>query len=197
MVSYYGGDRQMCGVGSIPLAFMQEEFPVFRLLTKIICYFSILWQFLLLESWICGGHCGQDVQNLSKILLNKKVLLRERKRHTARSVASARYVPSWPGMGYPPPPRPDLGWCTPLPQTWDPEMGYPPPASVDRYTDWCQNITFPRTMYAGGKNKMFVGSSLLLQHIYHFSCAYFVDDCSVHSVGSAEDTKGPNRLTNK
>ena len=54
--------------------------------------------------------------------------------------------PAGPGMGYPPgqtwdgvPPRPEiLRWGT-------------PPASVGRYTDWCQNITFPRTTYAGGK----------------------------------------------
>ena len=55
---------------------------------------------------------------------------------------------SRPGMGYPL--WPDLGWGTP--QTLDPEMGYPPPTSVDRYTDWCQNITFPRTTYAGGND---------------------------------------------
>ena len=48
--------------------------------------------------------------------------------------------PARPGMGYPLPP--DL-------RSWD---GVSPPTSVDRYTDWCQNITFPRTTYAGGKN---------------------------------------------
>ena len=78
-------------------------------------------------------------------LQNKKVLLRERKKHTARRVASARYaalsnggypIQSWlgeggtpfsPGKGgtpsspgrYPLPP-PDLGWGTPSHiQTWD------------------------------------------------------------------------------
>ena len=90
---------------------------------------------------------------MSRIISNKKVLLRERKRHTARrvAVASACYSgggeggtmgtpPTWtwdgvpplpgPGMGYPPtqtwdrvPPYLDLGWGTPLPR---PEMGYPP-----------------------------------------------------------------------
>ena len=55
-----------------------------------------------------------------------------------------------PGMGYPP--RPDLGWSTP-PRPEILRWGTPPPpASVDRYTDWCQNITFPRTTYAGGNN---------------------------------------------
>ena len=123
---------------------------------------------------------------------NKKVLLRERKRHTARRVASARYAKGGypvPGPGGVPhhrsggrgvphprsagtlgtPHLPDLGWGTPPGQTWDgvpppgqtwdgvppparPGMGYPPPpASVDRHTDSCQNITFPRTTYAGGK----------------------------------------------
>ena len=88
---------------------------------------------------------------LSKLLfrakksVNKKVLMRERKRHTARHVASARYAtlsngwgrggtPSSPGGRYPhhpdlvgggvPPNHPDLGWGTPPPR---PEMGYPLP----------------------------------------------------------------------
>ena len=149
-------------------------------------------------------------------IFNKKVLLREHKRHTAHFIASACYAgggtPSqvwgvpclrsrrgtlsqvWgvphlrfrgypvPGLGGTPsqvwggtpslvwgvphprsggypvpapggfpryPPIPDLGWGTPPGQTWD---GVPPPTSVDRYTDWCQNITFPCTTYAGGKN---------------------------------------------
>ena len=68
-------------------------------------------------------------------------------------------VPDPGGGGYPLS-RPGMGY--PLCQTWDevpppparPAMGYlpPPPASVDRYTDRCQNITFPRTTYAGGNN---------------------------------------------
>ena len=72
--------------------------------------------------------------------------------------------PPRPEMGYPPDlgqgtPYPDLRWGTPQPR---PEMGYPPypdlrwgtpsPTSVDRHTDSCQNITYPRTSYAGGKN---------------------------------------------
>ena len=59
-------------------------------------------------------------------------------------------IPGW-GEGVP---HQDLGWGTPPAR---PGMGYPPrpemgspPASVDRHTDWCQNITFPRTTYAGG-----------------------------------------------
>ena len=72
--------------------------------------------------------------------LNKRVILRERKRHTARRVASARYA-GWGGgtpsshggggvtpsshgggyLGYPPPSRP--GWGTPTIQTW---LGYSP-----------------------------------------------------------------------
>ena len=34
---------------------------------------------------------------------------------------------------------------------WD-RVPPPPHESVDIHTDWCQNITFPRTTYAGGKN---------------------------------------------
>ena len=40
---------------------------------------------------------------------------------------------------------------TPPTLTW---TWVPPPESVDRHTDWCQNITFPRTTYAGGKKKV-------------------------------------------
>ena len=89
-----------------------------------------------------------------KQLLNKKVLLRERKRHTAHPVASARYAalsngwmggggypiqswwgvsPSRPGQGVGTPgtpPPPTIQTWPPHPQTWD---RVPPfPASVDR-----------------------------------------------------------------
>ena len=102
----------------------------------------------------------------------KKVLLRERKRRTARRVALAiscycgrmgggggvpwqkfffqsEHVSSqiWCQkffpllrLGTPPPPLPGKS------ETWD---APPLPESVDRYTDRCQNITFPRTTYAG------------------------------------------------
>ena len=95
------------------------------------------------------------------------------------------YPPARPGMGYPPPwpdlgwgtphPWPDLGWGTPpLPR---PGMGYPPPArpemgypptSADRHTDSCQNITFPRTTYAGGNNP----SSFLLKLFQTHPCKF-------------------------
>ena len=120
---------------------------------------------------------------LKKNCPNKKVLLRERKRHTARCVSSARYagvgVPSprsggWylvPGLGdYPVPgsrggyPIPGLGgYPIPCPggvphpdlvggYPPEPEMGYPP-RNVNRQTFPSINITFPRTTYAGGKNR--------------------------------------------
>ena len=130
-------------------------------------------------------------------LYNKKVLLRERKRHTARRVVS---TPSVVLPGYPPgggtkvrvPPRGGVldppGGGT---RTWVPPRGWsgyppggvpdqaPPPLShgilgnvakhygiwvpppVDRqiggWTDACQNITFPRTTYAGGNNSTALG----------------------------------------
>ena len=65
-----------------------------------------------------------------------------------RARSGMGYPPARPGMGYPPsqtwvgvPPQPGLGWGT-------------PPTSVDRHIDWCQNITFPRTTYAGGNNSV-------------------------------------------
>ena len=53
---------------------------------------------------------------------NKKVLLRERKRHTARRVASTPYVFL---TGYPPPPHPDLAGGG-VPDLGTPPAGYPP-----------------------------------------------------------------------
>ena len=126
--------------------------------------------------------------------VNKKFLLRERKRHTDRCVSSTPSV-SWsgvpPGRGYPParsdrgvpkvgypphhhlpaggtspatcdmghPPRPGPTgghprWGMPLPAGGTPQLdlaGVPPPG-VDRQTDTCQNITFPRATYAVGNN---------------------------------------------
>ena len=182
--------------------------------------------------------CILVIQSNIKIILNKKILLRERKRHTARRVASARYAalfngggglphpvldgwrgvpypvldgggvtpssPGWgeggtpsrpgQGVGVPHPvlvqggtPHPELEWGTPCqldgippPQSRPgmeyhpsrPGMGYPPPHQLDgdppcldlgwvnpppspmvnRQTFPSINITFPRTMYAGGKN---------------------------------------------
>ena len=131
---------------------------------------------------------------LPEIIKNKKVLLRERKRHTARRVVSTpSVVLPWPGYppgggyltGYPPGGVPDLG---PPPRGGGTWPGYPPeggvpdrvpppllphgilgnvakhygiwvPPPVDRqidgWTDACQNITFPRTTYAGGNNCRF------------------------------------------
>ena len=84
------------------------------------------------------------------------------------------YPPPGPGWGTPPP---GSGWGTPLPTwtwlgyppacTW---LGYPPagpgqgtpPPGVDRHTDACQNITFPRATYAVG-NKSWYHTLLQIQ----------------------------------
>ena len=73
---------------------------------------------------------------------NKKVL-HERKRHTARRIASARCAALSPdgwGGGHPVLTY-DLTWQggTPPPQVWQ--------------TDTCENRSFPRTSYAGGNKK--------------------------------------------
>ena len=69
---------------------------------------------------------------MNKLTFNEKVLLRERKKHTARRVASARYAAvSWGGYpiqfwmgGYP-----IQSWMGGYPiQTWD---GVPPPCQLD------------------------------------------------------------------
>ena len=159
------------------------------------------------------GQCYSSAY-LNDFTCNKKVLLRERKRHTARRVVSTPSVvlpgyPPPPGGGVPgsryppggsqpryppgggtrisvPPPRggprpryppggvpgpryppggggyPDLGTPPPpgcLMAFWEMLQsimgyGYPPPVDrqIDGWTDACQNITFPRTTYAGGNN---------------------------------------------
>ena len=59
-------------------------------------------------------------------MINKKVLLRKRKRHTARRVASTRYA----GRGYPPILGPNLDRGRPFPRPLAPCLdlgrGYPP-----------------------------------------------------------------------
>ena len=77
-------------------------------------------------------------------------------------------------VGYPGVPQPGSGMEYPQIQTWDGvpilnqldgvspclDLGWVPPcrldgvnpACVDRHTDSCQNITFPRTSYASGNN---------------------------------------------
>ena len=109
--------------------------------------------------WRCDGipmlalpTTGQDVgiSTQPKIITNKKVLLRERKRHTARCVANTRYVVL---TGYPPPPRggvryPPRGVQVPRPGGG----GYPDPPSpppVDRQTP-VKTVPSRRTTYAGG-----------------------------------------------
>ena len=85
--------------------------------------------------------------NVPYTVVNKKVLLPERKRHTARRVASDRYAALSNGGGYLPPTI----------QTW---MGYPPnhpdlagvpPPPTEVWTDkQTENSTFPHPSDAGG-----------------------------------------------
>ena len=116
----------------------------------------------LVPCFICMKYINFIRRLQPKALKNKKVLLRERKRHTDRGVSStppvnqSRVPPRagpprqgypWPGLmrGYP-------RWGTPwqgYPPT-GPGLGTPPPMWTDRQ---CQNITFPRTSYVVGNNK--------------------------------------------
>ena len=110
---------------------------------------------------------------------NKKVLLRERKRHTARRIASGRYAgrggtPSSHGGGVPPsshgggypipglvggvpqpvprvtcPPHPDLRWGTPSP-IHRPWMGYVPTHLPPPHKcEQTENVTFPHPSGGG------------------------------------------------
>ena len=80
-----------------------------------------------------------------KIMRNKKVLLRERKRHTARRVVSTHSdVLSWltpPRLADPPPSWLTPPWLTDLPPSWlTPPPGWvsslPPSLGVDKLTKW-------------------------------------------------------------
>ena len=78
-------------------------------------------------------------------MYDKKVLLRERKRHTARHVASTPYVVlSWLTPSLPPPPP---RWT----ETPPPHLDWPPPPWTDRQTH-VKTLPSRRTTYAGGKD---------------------------------------------
>ena len=79
------------------------------------CHFTLNLSLLSYQATICQskvtnstritgiGKCDNvlQVSYISEDMKNKKVLLRERKRHTARRVASARYADLSPDGGYP------------------------------------------------------------------------------------------------
>ena len=74
----------------------------------------------------------KDIKNswITFSIRNKKVLLRERKRHTARRLVIARYAALSPDLrGVP---HPDLRRGTPPPVSW---MGYPPYLDLGWGTD--------------------------------------------------------------
>ena len=132
---------------------------------------------------LCSVFTGPCVQLsfCKKCLLTKyanKKVLRERKRHTDRRVASARYAALSPNEGTPLPPSVQT-WDGPTPiWTWNGvptiqtrdvvapphpnlEMGYPlspsrpwngVPAPPPRQCGQTENITFPHHSDAGGKN---------------------------------------------
>ena len=88
---------------------------------------------------------------------NKKVLLRERKRHTDHCVLEVGYPPppGWTWLGYPPPPS----W------TWP---GYPP-QGVDRQTP-VKTVPYRRTTYAvGNYTTMFLPPTYEVQGKVMFS----------------------------
>ena len=80
---------------------------------------------------------AQSIPFITKINRNKKVLLRERKRHTARSVASARYAgaggtPSSHGAGVPHSVM--VGGGYPIQSWWRDTTGTPLPSRPGRGT---------------------------------------------------------------
>ena len=85
-------------------------------------------------------------KNCLSIYANKKVLLRQRKRHTTHRVVS---TPSVVLTGYPP--SPDLARGVPWVMLQS-IMGYGYPPSRCEQTNKVKLLPFRRTTYAGGKN---------------------------------------------
>ena len=130
------------------------------------CLFEIVW--IEVACALVSPACAKNPRNI-----NKKVLLRERKRRTACHVASP-----WPGgptLGYPSP-RPDLGVGNlgypsprpdmsgeagtlgyPLPPSGPGQGRYPPPPCVNWQTKW--NYYLPHPSDAGGNDVIFIQSS--------------------------------------
>ena len=92
-------------------------------------------------------------------------------------------VPPPGGSGYPPAASWHSGKCCKA--LWD--MGTPPvDRQIDGWTDACQNITFPRTTYAGGNNftYFFIAATVFFQEIvtYHLhltNVQFYVWVCKV------------------
>ena len=170
---------------------------------------------------------------LLKLFKYKKVLLRDRKRRTARGVASLALLsgvgdtpspvlrayplscndwvppPPWAGPGTGPvtglggtsqagpeqdfrqdPPPPERTWDQRLGRGLGPETGVAPPPGGQ-----IENITFPRTSYAGGKNDIYY-SNVQLYTLLHpgqiqlpaqdsasrFSSTSLIESCSKFEV---------------
>ena len=75
-------------------------------------------------------------------------------------------LPSRPRMGMPPP----VSWMGYPPPPPGPGMGYLPPPMVNRQTFQSINITFPRTTYAGGKDKPIPSVLLFLMQLSFVPC---------------------------
>ena len=142
----------------------------------VLKFYTCGWQIDRNKSGLMMCRCCCEKIKTSKFLLDKKVLLRERKRHTDRSVSSTPYavlsrggeggylpwgtlpVLTWP-RGYLPYgiPSPILTWpqgrySLPLAKVGTPCLelaGVPPPRPQCGQTE---NITFPHPSHAVGKN---------------------------------------------
>ena len=108
-----------------------------------VLHLSIGWNILLQKIRQCAQGCWVRTKifvnhfKSYQFNLNKKVLLRERKRHTARRVASPRYAV--PVGGTPPPPSWDL--------TWMGEVLHP--AGGGTPSCWREGVT-PSQVWTGG-----------------------------------------------
>ena len=107
-------------------------------LSKVLCklfFFLLVFHWNFLER--SRSYKGQSIQSQGKIK-NKKVLLRECKRHTAHRVVSTPsvvltgYPPSWPGWGVPGYPSGRVP-----PRQGTPQQGTPPWLDLAGYPPRC------------------------------------------------------------
>ena len=128
----------------------------------------------------------------SKIFLNKKVLLRERKRHTARRVASPRGggggIPTLAGV------VPTLAWAGGVP-TLAGGAGVPTLARVSPPQVWTykqtEPITFPHPTDAGSKNprnRKYIQDVLMIENYVFLTCVINASQFEFEFSVSGENT---------
>ena len=128
------------------------------LLQVLYSYFQVILTFVIMKTQITPFQVRINEDVFIIDMNNKKVLLRDRKRHTARCVSSSA---GGGGTGYPklesvyPLPNRTVYLLPPPEGTWDHRLGVAAPLPVNRQTDTYKNITSHRSSYTVGKKWKF------------------------------------------